>query len=138
MKANYKEERQPRASSARTVQRNQCALRLVLTVHGQDGGHAVDDGVARSNGFGHHQLAGGVLAQPRPAAAKGGVARGRELLLELVQAAEVLGNRVGQLASWRAAALGLHALPVESVVPRLKKRACTYTRPQLSGYLQNS
>jgi hypothetical protein len=61
----------------------------------------------------------GLLHQPGPAGAKVAHGRGLERLLEFVKAAPLPVDRVGQFAGGRAAAVRLHAVPEEGVVPHL-------------------
>src|SRR5690606_2702334 len=61
----------------------------------------------------------GRLDQPGPAAAEAGGGGGGELLLERLEVAEALLDRLGRRAGRLAAALGRQAVPVEGVVPDL-------------------
>mmetsp|Transcript_17401 Transcript_17401/g.42228 ORF Transcript_17401/g.42228 Transcript_17401/m.42228 type:complete len:289 (+) Transcript_17401:119-985(+) len=87
-------------------------------VHGQDRRLAVSQGVARADGLVDREL-GAIPAEPRPAGAERGVASDVKLLLELVIRPKVLVNLGRDVAGGRAAAVGLHAVPVERVVPGL-------------------
>src|SRR4051794_27254767 len=60
--------------------------------------------------------AGAVVDEPRPAAAELADAGRVHLLLELVEAAEGLGDRAGERAARVTAAVGAHDLPEEGVV----------------------
>jgi|SRR6516162_1739662 len=58
--------------------------------------------------------------KPAPAAAKLADGCRLELLLELVEAAAITVDRLRDLSARRAAAIRLHAVPKESVVPHLR------------------
>src|SRR5690606_26001298 len=95
-------------------------VRMLPNVHGEERGRAVGERAGRVRGLGDLQLAA-VEDEPGPAAAELRRAGILELLNELVERAEVgvdlVGNRAGRLA----AAIRLHRMPVESVVPDLRR-----------------
>ena len=87
-------------------------------IHGEQSLLAVGQGQIGVGGLGH--LEGAVVEhQPGPATAELGGASGFEGFDELLKAAEVSVDLVGQGAGGLAAATGLDALPVEAVVPHL-------------------
>src|SRR6187549_2267663 len=89
------------------------ALVLVLEVVGvlpdvaaQQRGLAVGDRRVLVRGFGHREVAGSVLDQPRPAGTELADAGVFELLLEGVEGAEGAVDRLAELATGLAATIG--------------------------------
>lgn len=64
-------------------------------------------------------LAALVLSKEDPTGGEVVGSNSGELLLELVERAEVTSNQISELASGGTATIGLHAIPVEGVVPDL-------------------
>src|SRR5690606_15596560 len=88
-------------------------------VAGQQRGVAAGHRVAGANGAGQGQGTVGLLHQPGPAGTEGADGDLGEFFLELVEGAEGGIDGVGQGAGGLATAVGLHAVPVEGVVPHL-------------------
>ena len=102
-------------------------------IHGEQSLLTVGEGEISVGGFGDLQSA--VLDdQPGPAAAELGGASGLELLHEGVVAAEVGIDLVEKGTSGLTTTTGLHALPVEAVVPDL---SCVVEHAGLAGVTGN-
>src|SRR5271163_2574891 len=89
-------------------------------IAGQERRLATGDRVDRVRGLDHFELAG-IENQPGPAAAE---LRGRgffERGSEFIEAAEIVLDRFFDTVLWLAAAVLLHALPEEGVVPGLRR-----------------
>lgn len=85
----------------------------------ENGALSVNKGVDCVWGLADAELAGLVGVEPCPARAELGCTSSLELGLEVVERSKVAGDGVGDLAGWHTATVGLHALPVEGVVPDL-------------------
>src|SRR5690606_6158010 len=88
-------------------------------VAGQQRGVTAGHRVACANGAGQGQGAVRLLHQPAPAGTEGADGNLAELFLELVEGAEGSVDGVGQRASRLTTTVGLHAVPIEGVVPHL-------------------
>jgi hypothetical protein len=97
-------------------------VRVLPNIHSEDGDLALSDGETSADSFVHNQLAGlGIPRQPSPAGAECRVSSSFKLLFEFIIGAEILLDLFRDRAGSLATALWLHALPVEVVIPRLRR-----------------